>query len=143
MEPNEIYRLLSRRMRRGVIIFGTLFVVLCISCGLAFADKQTSWAVASFVTAILMGLAFRHVRSRDTAARKIASNPHLVFWAHPTVIPANQQWLLRYTTVQSLSLHLRDGGQFDACLSSNEMETFISWLMAQNPSIRMGAFDRI
>jgi len=141
MQAQEVYRLLVRRVRRGIIIFGVLFVVLCISSGLASAEKQRAWAVAAFVAAILVGLGFRHVRSRDISARKISANPQIVYWAHPTVIPANEQWLLSQTTVQSLSLHLRDGSQFDACLSPKEMESFITWLRQSNPSIRFGAYD--
>jgi hypothetical protein len=125
------------------MIFGALFAVLCACSGLALAEKQTAWAVAAFEAAILVGLGFRHVRSRDISARKISDNPQLVYWAHPTVIPANEQWLLTNTTVQSLSLHLRDGSQFDACLSPKEMESFIGWLKCQNPTIRMGAYDAV
>src|SRR5438045_720929 len=131
MQAQEVYRLLVRRIRRGVIIFGALSVVLCISSALAVANKQTAWAVAAFVAAILVGLGFLHVRSRDISARKISGNPQIVYWVHPTAIPPNEQWLLRYTTVQSLSLHLRDGSQFDACLSPKEMESFITWLRCQ------------
>src|SRR5262245_60380170 len=112
MQAQEVYRLLSRRIRRGLIVFGALSVVLWISSGLALANRQIAWAVAEFMTAILVGLGFRHVRSRDISARIISSNPQVVYWVHPTVVPAKEQWLLRYTTVNSLSLHLRDGSQF-------------------------------
>ena len=128
MQAQEVHRLLVRRVRRGIVIFGAMSVVLCIASGFALAGRHTAWAVAAFVTAILVSLGFRHVKSRDISARKIATNPQIVYWAHPTVIPANEQWLLRQTTVQSLSLHLRDGSQFDACLSPEEMERFIGWL---------------
>jgi hypothetical protein len=141
MQAQEIYRLLVRRIRRGIVVFGALFVGLCIASGLALADRHTAWAAAAFVAAVLAGLGFRHVRSRDISARKISANAKIVYWAHPTVIPANEQWTLRYTTVQSLSLHLRDGSQFDACLSPKEMESFIAWLRQSNPSIRFGAYD--
>jgi len=141
MQAQEVYRLLVRRVRRGIVMFGTLSAVLCIASGLALADRHTAWAAAAFVAAILVGLGFRHVRSRDISARKISANPKIVYWAHPTVIPANEQWLLRNTTVQSLSLHLRDGSQFDACLSPTEMESFIAWLRESNPAIRLGTYD--
>jgi hypothetical protein len=141
MQAQEVYRLLVRRIRRGTVIFGALSVVLCIGSGLALANRHTAWAVAAFVAAILVGLGFRHVRSRDISARKISANPQIVYWARPTVIPANEQWLLRNTSVQSLSLHLRDGSQFDACLSPREMESFVAWLRQSNPSIRLGAYD--
>jgi hypothetical protein len=141
MDSSEVYRLLSRRVRRGVVVFGALSLVCCIASGLAFAEKQTAWAVAGFEGAILLGLGFRHVRGRDISARKLSSNPQLVYWVHPTVIPANEQWTLQLTTVQSISLHLRDGSQFDACLSPTEMESFFTWLKCQNPSMRMGAYD--
>lgn len=140
MQAQEVYSLLVRRIRRGIVIFGGLFVVLCIASGL-LASRHTAWAAAAFVAAILMGLGFRHVRSRDTSARKIAADPQIVYWAHPTVIPASDQWCLRYATVQSLSLHLRDGTQFDACLSPKEMESFTAWLRQSNPSVRFGAYD--
>ena len=143
MQAQEVYRLLVRRIRRGVIIFGTLSVVLCVSSGVALANKHTVWAAAAFAWAILAGGGFRHVRNRDLSARKISDNPQIVYWAHPTVIPANQRWLLRYATWQSLSLHLRDGSQFDACLSPKEMESFVIWLKCQNPSFRMGDYDTV
>jgi len=143
MEAQHVYRLLVRRIRRGIVIFGALSVGLCIASGVAIAEKRTAWAVAAFVGAILVGLGFHHVRSRDVSARRISADPQIVFWAHPTVIPPNQQWLLRTTTVQSLTLHLRDGSRFDACLSPAEMESFIAWLRLANPSIRFGAYDTI
>jgi len=142
MQTQEVYHLLVRRVRRGIVIFGVLSVALCIASGVAFAEKRTAWGVAGFVAAILVGLGFHHVRSRDISARKISASPQIVFWAHPTVIHPNQQWLLRTTTVQSLTLHLRDGSRFDACLSPAEMESFIAWLRHSNPSIRFGAYDK-
>ncbi len=141
MQAQEVYRLLVRRIRRGIIIFGALSAILCMASAFASANRHTGWAAAAFVAAVLVGLGFRHVRNRDISARKISANPKIVYWAHPTVIPANEQWLLRNTTVQSLSLHLRDGSQFDACLSPREMEDFIAWLRDSNPGIRLGAYD--
>ena len=48
MQASEVYRMLSRRMRRGTIIFGVLLVALCVFDGLALADRNVAWAVAVF-----------------------------------------------------------------------------------------------
>jgi hypothetical protein len=141
MQAQQVYRLLVRRIRRGIVIFGVLSAVLCIASGFALVHRQTAWAIAAFAAATLVGLGFRHVRSRDISARKISTDPRIVYWAHATPIPANEQWLLRHTTVQSLSLHLRDGTQFDACLSPDEMKSFVEWLRQSNPQIRLGPYD--
>jgi hypothetical protein len=141
METPEIYRILSRRMHRGIIIFGALIFALCVLGGVALADKERTWGVSAILAALLCGVGFHRVRSRDSAALKISEQPHLVYWAHVTVIPPRQQWLLASTDVQSLTLHLRDGTQFDACLAPNEMMKFTDWLTERNPSIRRGAYD--
>lgn len=142
MEAQDIYRLLARRMRRGLVIFGVLFTAMCITSGVAEFQGHKTLAGGAFVAVFLFLLGFRHIQSRVNLARIISTSPQIVYWAHQTVIPPNQQWLLRTTTVQSLALHLRDGRQFEACLSPQEMESFIAWLKQSNPSIRFGAYDQ-
>lgn len=141
MEAPEVYRMLSRRIRRGIVIFGALAIGLCVLSGVALANRERAWGASAFSAALLFHLGFQHVRSRDIAARKISEQPQLVYWAHATVIPSRQQQLLALTNVQSLTLHLRDGTQFDACLAPDEMMKFTSWLTERNPSMRKGTYD--
>ena len=138
MEAQDVCRLLVRRIRRGMVIFPILFFALCITSGAAEFERHTTLAGAAFVAAFFAIVGFYHVKGRANLARIISANPQIIYWAHPTMVPPNQQWLLRNMTVQSLTLHLRDGNQFDACLSPKEMEEFIQWLRQSNPSIRFG-----
>jgi hypothetical protein len=141
MQSTEVYRLLSRRTRRGRYIFGTLAIVLPVSGGLALAAGRGSWAVAAFFAGLLFALGFHHVRERDASARCVAENPQLVYWAHPTMIPSQNRWLFAFTQLRFLMLHLRDGRQFEAGLPPDEMTSFVAWLTQQNPTMRMGIYD--
>ncbi len=141
MQPPEVYRLLSRRVRRGEIIFGVLSFVLYASSVAALVTGRGSLAFGTFPAGLLCGLALQHVRDRNASARIVSENPHLVFWAHPTVIPYHNRWLFRFTRLHFLMLHLRDGKQFEAGLSPGEMRSFVAWLTEQNPSVRMGDYD--
>jgi len=141
MQSSEVYRLLSRRPRRGRIIFGTLSLAFPVFGGFALATDRVAWAVAAFFAGLLFGLGFRHVWERDASAWSVAQDPQLVYWAHPTKIPAQNGWLFAFTRLRFLTLHLRDGRQFEAGLPPDEMSLFVSWLTEQNPTVRMGTHD--
>lgn len=141
LQSTEVSRLLSRRIRRGRTIFGVLFIVLTAFSGLAWVARREALAVSAFLAALLFGLAFDHVRKRRISVRNVSANPQQVYWAHPTVIPPQHRWLYRYTRLQFVTLHLRDGSRFEAGLTADEMQSFIDWLKHRNPSVRFGTYD--
>lgn len=97
--------------------------------------------MAALLAGLLFSLGFQHVRSRDILARAVSERPQLVFWAHPTVVPAQNCWLFAHTKLQFLMLHLRTGQQFEAGLLPQEVDAFVKWLTTHNPSVRIGAYD--
>ena len=141
MQSTEVYHMLVRRPRRGRFIFGTLALSLYFSTGVFLVAGRGSWAAAAFLAGLLCALGFHHVSEREASGRSVAEKPQLVFWAHPTIIPAQSRWLFAFTHLHFLMLHLRDGRQFEAGLPPDEMSTFISWLTEQNPTMRMGTYD--
>ncbi len=140
IQSKDIYRQLSRRPRRGRVVFGTLSLAFAALGGAALATGG-SGALAALIVGLLFGLGYLHVRERDDSARRIAEGPHSVFWVHASTIPLQNPWLFSLTTLSFVVLHLRDGRQFEVALPPDEMEHFIQWLRQQNPSVRLGAYD--
>jgi len=65
MQSSEVYRLLARRIRRGLIIFTTLVLVTIVSSGVAMGVTGGGpWAVISLLAGILFYLAWKHALIR-------------------------------------------------------------------------------
>ena len=153
MQPAEIYRLLTQRVRRGLIIFTGLWFASVISCGLLMVyPAGRPWAAAIFLVGMFAGLGRAHVYKRNVAARKVAFDPRLVYWAHPILglrkdphdprpIGAFSSEAILDCTV--LTLHLRDGTHCEVSLPNPEMHVFVAWLSEKNPTVRMGTYDAL
>lgn len=76
------------------------------------------------------------------SAHDIAENPQLVYWAHPPIgNQFNLSWPFYDHTI--LTLHLRNGSDFELISPASEVQIVTAWLREKNPSLRWGAFDEI
>lgn len=143
MEAPEVYRLLVRRLRHGLIICRTLFVISAASAAAAcFVPGGPPWAVAAFLAGIMLHLVSDHIRRRNAGAWTVSVLPEIVYWAHPTCAtqPVSGEPV---EDCRFLLLHLRDGTQFEVHLLPSEMRSFVSWLSERNPSVRWGEYDAV
>ena len=151
MQPAEIYLLLTQQVRRGLIIFAALWFASIIACSLMVSiPARRPWAAAIFLVGIFAALGRAHVRKRHIAARKVAFDPWLVYWAHPILGLRKDPRDPRPVGVFSsepildctvLTLHLRDGTHCEVSLPNPEMHAFLAWLREKNPTARLGAYD--
>jgi hypothetical protein len=142
MQPPEVFRLLTRKIRRGGIMFRILWLVSLGCTGAAlFVPGFRSWAVAGFLASMLFMLGWIHVRGRYLSALAVSEHPQLVYWAHPTRAKDNRVSDDAINDCKLFTLHLRDGTQFQAHLSAKDTSNFIAWLKEQNPSVRFGPYD--
>jgi len=141
-DADGIARLLTRRTRRGLVIFGVLWIVAIAVACVGFVAGQYFGAIGAFFTAILFYLGLDHVKKRHRSALLVAHHPKLVYWAHPTRVTAA---MARHPVenIAPLTVHLRNGDQFEATLAPSEQKQFVEWLIRVNPSIRWGAYDDV
>ena len=138
MESSELDRFLTRRFRRGLVIFSILWLISVGWAGQTLvASGNRAWAVAAFFAAMLSGLGFQHVRKGFIVAKRVSANPKIVYWAHSSGL----RLPLSTKSQNFFILHLRDGSQLEVLLPEAEMTKFIDWLKEQNPSVRMGPYD--
>jgi hypothetical protein len=142
MQLPETYRSFMRRVRRGGIVLRILSLVFIGLGGLALATPGfRPWTAAAFLLAVSCLLGVRHVGSRYVSAWKVSENPQIVYWAHPTTRHEH----LADGAIQEcelLTLHLRDGTQFELGLPPGDMRDFVTWLSERNASVRFGAYDQ-
>ena len=143
MQSSEVYRLLARRIRRGLIIFPTLLLVTIVSSGVAtVVTGGRPWAFVGLLPGFLFYFGWKHVFNRNVTARRVSEYPQLVYWAHPTV-PFQIVSGDAIHDCTLLLLHLRDGREFEVGLPTAQMRAFIAWLVERNPSVRLGPYDII
>jgi len=141
-EAGEIARLLTRRIRRGIILWNVLRLAAGIGAGIEFIEKQYVAAIGALFIGILFGVALDHVKRRSNCALLIVRNPQLVYWAHPTRVT---EAMARHPAgnIAPLTVHLRNGDQFEATLAPAEQKQFVDWLSRANPTLRWGPYDDI
>jgi hypothetical protein len=134
--------MLTRRTRRGVIIFNVLRYGFAVAAGIEMCNQEWFGGVGAILGAVLFGLGYDHVKKRRDAALLLAQQPHLVYWAHPTRVTAA---MARHPAgnIAPLTVHLRNGNQFEATLSPSEQRIFVEWLSQANPTIRWGPYDDV
>jgi hypothetical protein len=142
MQPPEISRLLTRWFYRRVIIFKIMQLVTCGCAGAAFLlPGGWRWAIGIFLICVLFTIGWAKARGGYLSARKVFQNPQFVYWAHPANPKDSRVSAEPVNGCKLLTLHLRDGTQFQPYLSAKDMPTFIAWLKEQNPSVRLGPYD--
>ena len=138
--PDDIYRLLASKVLRGQLIGGVLFAI-SIAGLVAFLviSRNTPWAIASGLGCALFGFVFFRSRQKLDLVRRIATEPHLVYWAHPTVL--RQEVAGRVIDTNFITLHSRTGAAFEVAMSREQMFSIAAWFRHHNPDIRLGAYD--
>lgn len=142
MDTTQIHHMLTRNIRRGLIIFSILKLISIIFCGFALVtDGLRPWAAVSFMASIIFLLGFIHVQKRGIAAWKVSQDPQIVYWAHPSTAhePLSSNSILE---CRILTLHLRDATQLEVNLPLEQMHSFIAWLKEHNSTIRWGSYDQ-
>ncbi len=143
MQPIEVFRLINKRLRRGVILFKILQIVSIACAGAAVLfPLWRPWAATAFLGAILFGVAWIHVRGMFHSAWKLCNEPQIVYWAY-SVDKRGHFSEVPTATSTRLVLHLRDGTKCEIGLSALEMGKFVAWLNEKNPSVRWGEYDKI
>lgn len=150
MQSTEVYYLLSRRILFRVVFckilsIGSIVVwVSLIVINVNFNGSPCyGWAILAFLVGGVFHVFGVFALERARVAWRLAEEPRLVYWAHPTD-PGGR---MRYDgsrlteSCSHLVLHLRDGSEFSATLPPRLMRLFISWLIEKNPSVRLGAYD--
>ena len=142
MDSSQIHSMLTRNIRRGLIIFPILKLIAIVFCVIALmTDGLRPWAALSFVASIIFFVGFNNVRKRAKAAEKVSRDPQIVYWAHPSTghepLSGNSIHECRI-----LTLHLRDATQLEVNLPLKQMHSFIAWLKEKNSTIRWGFYDQ-
>lgn len=138
MQSSEVYSLLVRRIRRGMVIFSTLWLVAIVAGALAFWGPRIGpWGIAIFLTAMFCRFCFGQVRQSSLLAREISADPGIVAWAQLSKIRPV------FMSDRFLNLDLHDGRKFEVGLPLDEMRTFILWMSERNPAIRWELGDRV
>src|SRR6266498_5493200 len=86
-EPScdDVYRVLGAKVRRGRTICVILCIVTFISTFLAIVIfRSTPWAVLSGVACIAFRVWAMLSQQKLELAHRIAVEPRLVYWAHPS-----------------------------------------------------------
>jgi hypothetical protein len=145
MEPNEIYLSLSRRFRRGEVVFGSLWIASMVTIVVAVEVKNWSLVAAGFLAGMQFGLANFFIHRSNEAAWNAAFHPQMVYWVRPTapsIYRRGSRWV-RYKILEEniVTLHLRDGRQFEIHKPAREINLFLAWLQERNPTVRIGSYD--
>lgn len=143
MNPPEIYHLLTRRVRIGRIVFGSIMVVACAFLGFAcLAVDGKPWAVSAFCVGGIFHYAFIQMKRKEEIARKVSVEPGLVYWVHPTRL-RRQLSKDAFLDCSLITLHLRDASQYEVGMASEDIRIFVGWLLEHNPSVRVGSYDDV
>ena len=138
MQSSEVHPLLVRRIRRGMVIFPTLWLVAIVAGALEFGGPRIGpWGIAILLTAIFCRFFFGHVRQRSLLVKEISEDPGIVAWAQVS----NLRLVLMPD--KFLNLYLHDGRELEVGLPPNEMRTFILWMSERNPSVRWELGDGV
>jgi hypothetical protein len=139
---------LIRRLRRGGIIFNSLYYVfLGCACAALIFHWGISWAITAFILGLVCRLTFLlSVGRRYISAWKVAENPQIVYWAH-SLDGQGRAIVEPVAESKNIRLHLKDGTQLaveavrGTGTSHEQLREIISWLRQCNPSIRWGDYD--
>ena len=144
----EGFRKLLRRLRRGGMIFHSLFLVFagCSGAALSF-HWGISWAVAAFIMGLVCHLTvLLSIGQKYISAWKVAESPQIVYWAH-SIDGQGRAIDTPVTESKNIRLHLKDGTELaveavrGTGTTQAELQDVISWLNQKNPTMRWGNYD--
>ena len=81
------------------------------------------------------GALFAHLRGKVALSRRIADEPSLVEWAHPTLMCPEGD-VKRYMWVY-MTLHLRGGKEYEIQANVVQIDSVFSWLARSSPGIKL------
>ena len=85
MTSTEVYHLMNRQLRRGLVFFPTLLLLSIAAAVTAwFVPGGRPWTVVGYLVGILCYLGADHVRKRRFSAWTVSQFPQFIYWAHPT-----------------------------------------------------------
>lgn len=138
--PDDVYRLLAGKVLRGRLIGGILFAASIAGLVASLViTRSTPWTIACGLGCALFGFVFYRSRQKLDLAYRIAAEPHLVYWAHPTVL--RQEVGGQVFDTNCFTVHSRSGTAFEVAMSREQMFSMAAWFRHRNPSIRLGAYD--
>lgn len=130
VDPAELYRLVTRRFSRGLLICrvlrdGSAAALLLTS----LARLGVSWCAVELLFGALFHFAKATFARNSCLARRIVEDPTLVYWAQLCY----QRSDALVGTWQLGRLHLRDGEQLELYLRPAGMRAVLDWLSTMNP----------
>jgi len=136
---------LIRRLRRGGIVFHSLFLVfLGCGCAAVIFHWGISWVITAFNVSLVCRLTvLLSVGRKYISAWKVAENPQIVYWAH-SLDGQGRAIDTPVSESKNIILHLKDGTPLEVeavrgtGTSQEQLREIISWLRQRNPSIRWG-----
>ncbi len=137
---DDVYRLLAHKVLRGRLIGDILFTISI--AGLAASlliSPNTPWAIASVLGCALFGYVFYRSRQKLDLAQRIATEPQLVYWAHPTIL--RQKAAGQVIDTNFMTLHSSSGTVYEVAMPHEQMLSMAAWFRHRNPNIRLGAYD--
>ena len=167
MCPTDLYKAVTRRYRRGFMLFRVLFNVsmICLGCSYFLVSPWLPWAAFACLAGVLFLKASSNSASDYALADAICRGPALVYWVQPVSMPAATRHRNVFPGLLSgmriydkkteesyrmaagatglwefVQLHLRDGNHLEVRLSTPQMRELIAWLTEMNPSLRVGDF---
>jgi hypothetical protein len=138
---DEAAQLLFRKVNFGVRLSGTIAVLSGAGAVWAIVSAQSGpWAITGFVMAILFGTASMLAGKKVELAARIAAEPGVVFWIHPTEL--RQTTLFGAKTTNFITLHTTTSGNFEVAMERADMLAIAAWVKRHNPAVRFGAYEQ-
>src|SRR5262245_10632337 len=80
LSPDDVYRLLTSKVRRGYFICRSLFWISAIAAGAAMVGGRSPLAIVGFLLTVLFGTCANLFQNKLGLARKMSVAPELIFW---------------------------------------------------------------
>ena len=134
LSPEEIFRILATRFRRGGRICLAFFLIGIVGLAVSLFYRHTWGAVAAFVVCVASKTGAMLLNRKLVLAHRISREPQLVYWAHPC-----RSFVRGYTCI--LTLHSRTGQALELATSREEALRVTTWLRKHSPGMRLGDYD--
>ena len=134
LTPDDIFRILAARIRRGGTLCVTLLLMGLLGVFVSLFYRSTLGAVSGVVVCIAAKVGVLLIHQKLRLAHRISLEPQLVYWAHPCRSSA-----LGYTCI--LTLHSRTGQALELATSREQVASVVAWLRLHNDRIRLGDYD--
>ncbi len=136
----QISDLLSAKPRRGKVAMLLIGMIGALACAyFAVARHSTPWAVVCGMAACFGFYCSVRLGQKVALANRLAMNPQLVFWIHPTLL--RQQVSGKTFETPFITLHSKDAGTFEVGMPVDSLVAITHWYQEQNHAVRVGAFD--